>query len=731
MIRNSIDESQLAIGSWFERFTGFMLLFAVAISAIIALPRFAPGIPLSVDTTSHLYRVLFLSKWLSRGVYPFWSSDWYGGSPTLLLYPPLCYFFSVAISMLGIDPLLSYKIVDAAFYCAAPLTLYLLAKEFGFSRGESAFAAVLYSVVPEVIENYLFYDRFPTVIAIPIFCAFVVMFHRTIVGSRRWADFFMSILLMSALLLTHHLSALIAGIVSVLVIVVERRKCNLARTLPVLTVLGAGTLCVTAFWFMPFLISLRLFSGNNFYNRNVIFPFITLSYFGVNVAVYLLGIIQFALALFAMSILSRKIYGNGIRLPFFMFFISLLGGMATYETGVSLVNPLLAYLGQCIVILSFVCFLGQFLLVNPSSKTSGDNRILIIVFWFVIFMWIGLGYYSLPLLWLPYIREVWIRTMDVYRIWLYLALPMSALASMGFGKLLLKTPSKLVSLSLIFLLATPMAVGVLLKVNYAFTAPVNGVLPYTVGNAEIPKPILDYFTHDVSSGRILGINVPFWIYVIPIYANKPILDGWYPQTKLVVPLVNVNDYRIDDLETTPSMAARLAIWGHLIADADALDITWIIIGGRKLADQLMIGGRFTEQLAVRYATSQGSIDLVVYKINRVPSFVDIDSSTAEVVNVTQPNPDKIDLTFKATVSPSEALVKEAYFPTWQAVADGHKILISRENSTGYILLAIPTGVTEITLYQNSDEDIWNVVSIIAIVVCCLGLASSLARRRSM
>jgi hypothetical protein len=406
-----------------------------------------------------------------------------------------------------------------------------------------------------------------------------------------------------------------------------------------------------------------------------------------------------------------------------------LGGMATYETGFSLVKPLLTYSGQCILILSFVCFLGQFLLVDPSSKTSEDNRILIVAFWFVIFLWIGLGYYALPLLWLPYIREVWIKTMDVYRIWLYLALPMSALASMGLRKLFLKTPSRLVSLGLILLLATPMAVGVLLKVNYAFTAPVNGVLPYTAGNAEIPKSIIDYFAHDASFGRILGINVPFWIYVLPNYANKPILDGWYPQTKLVVPLVNVNDYRIDDLETTPSLSARLAIWEHLIADADALDITWIIIGGRKLADQLMIAGRFTEQLTVRYPTSQGSIDLVVYKINRVPLFIDMDSSTAEIVNATQPNPDKIDLTFKTAGSPSQALVKEAYFPTWQAVADGHKILISRENSTGYILLTIPAGVTEITLLQNSDEGTWNAVSIIAIVVCCLGLASSLARRR--
>ena len=683
---------------------------------------------MSIDTTSHLYRVLFLSAWLRRGIFPFWSPDWYGGSPTLLLYPPLGYYLAIGVSMLGVDPLLSYKIVDAVFYCMAPLALYALAREFNVSRGESALASALFSVVPEVIENYLFYDRFPTVVAIPIFCVFIIMFHRALLGSHRLFNSIMSTLLMSALLLTHHLSALIAGIVALLIMVVEHRAIVISKSVPILVFMGLGTFCVSAFWFMPFIESLHLFSGNNFYNRNVIFPFITMSYFGINVVVYLLGITQFSLAVFVIHPVLREVYQSRLRFPAPYFFILLLGGMSLYEIGELSRNVLLTYPGQFLVILSFVCFLGQFLLADKTKHVSEKSKVFVIVFWFIIFLWIGLGYYALPVLWLPLIREIWIRTMDVYRIWLYLALPMTVLAALGFKRSFAKAPNKLVSLGFVILLATPMTAGVLLKVNYAATAPVNGVLPYTASNAEIPQRLLDYFKNDTSSGRILGINVPLWIYVLPVYVDKPIIDGWYPQTKLLTSIVNVNDYRIDDLETAPNLASRLNVWKGLIEQADLLDITWVIVGGRSLADQLIIAGKFTEQLSVQCPTSQGHIDLIIFKIAREPSFVLSSSSDLAIQNVSQPNPDEIIINFSGAAQSSQILVKEAYFPTWQAMYGNHTLPVERD-STGYFLLSIPAGTTRLVLYQNPNEEVWNTVSTVAIILCCIGLTASLVTRR--
>ena len=162
-----------------------------------------------------------------------------------------------------------------------------------------------------------------------------------------------------------------------------------------------------------------------------------------------------------------------------------------------------------------------------------------------------------------------------------------------------------------------------MKINYDLNNTVNGVLPYSTANAEIPPEIINYFRNDASQGRILGINVPFWIYVLPSYVNKTIIDGWYPQTKLVTPLVNVNDYRLDDLETEPSQAARFSDWRKLISQAQLFDVTWIMIGDNgTLAGELMQNTNFTEQLVVPY----GNVNLVVYKSITIPSFIETNSS---------------------------------------------------------------------------------------------------------
>ena len=102
-----------------------------------------------------------------------------------------------------------------------------------------------------------------------------------------------------------------------------------------------------------------------------------------------------------------------------------------------------------------------------------------ILLWFIVFLWIGLGYYALPLLWVPVIGSIWTRTMDVYRIWLYLAIPLSLLAALGF----LRCAAKLLywkRVTVVFLIAlvvAPVGAGVVLKMNYAFSHTVNAVLP--------------------------------------------------------------------------------------------------------------------------------------------------------------------------------------------------------------------------------------------------------------
>lgn len=687
---------------------------------------------MSIDTTSHLYRVIFLQEWFKKGIFPFWSPDWYGGSPAVLIYPPLGYYLAIGLAMTGVDPVLSYKIVDAGFYCIAPIMVYLLGKELGISRGESALAALLFSIVPEVIENYFFFDRFPTVISIPIFCAFVIMFHRTLEKPTQHLSLLGSIFAMSALLITHHLSALIAGIVALLMVILASARHGFAKPIGTLIVAGFGTLGVTAFWLVPFIKYVSLFSANEFYNRNVVFPFLRFTYFGFDVVTYLLGIAQFILAAVAVQSIAGRLFAREMRVSTLVFFPVLLIGMGLFQAGevaqYTALGEVLKYTGELVVVSSFVAFLAQFIVYRELRRVfSKQDGTLLAIVWFIAFLWLGLGYYALPVLQLPYLSDIWIRTMDVYRIWLYLALPMSVLAARGLlrsATRLYKRKPILVVL-LLALATTPITVGVALKVDYGLNHPVNPELPYTAANAEIPSKLIDYFRKDPSSGRILGIEVPLWIYVLPNYVNKPILDGWYPQSKLVTPLVHVNDYRIDDLETTND-TTRLAIWSSLITNAQQLDLTWVIFGNRSSADSLYTALRdanFTQEATIPYHPS----DLLIFKASDPPTFVEAPKGI--LVDASQPNPDKIELTLNPVTQHTTIVVKEAYFPTWAALADGRSISIGREPTTGYIQLTVPTGTRQITLYQTPQPITWNMISIASLALCLAGTMLTLRKRR--
>ena len=687
---------------------------------------------MSIDTTSHLYRVLFLHQWLDQGVFPFWSPDWYAGSPSILLYPPLGYYLAIGVSATGVDPVLSYKLVDALFYWLAPLTVFFLGRELGFSKGESALGSLFFSVVPAVIENYLFFDRYPTVISIPFFCAFIIMFHRALSGQRIFIGMLGSIFTMSGLLLTHHLSALIAGVVAILMVALTAGKAGLTKPLTTLLIVAIGTLGLTSFWLVPFLGSFRLFSANGFYNRNVTFPFLRFLYFGFDVTSYLLGIAQFVLAAVATQSILSRVMTRRIPVHATAFFPILVLGMVLFQAGELLPGTysVLTVVGRAVVIASFTLFLGQFLVLPAARQViSKQNGVFLTVVWFVIFLWIGLGYYSLPVLWLPYISEFWIKTMDVYRVWLYLALPMSLMAAVGFLRCATRIWRKkpVYTLVLLALIITPTASGVALKANYAFNNQVNGVLPYTAANAEIPQPVINYFRNDSSQGRILGIDVPLWIYLLPNYVGKPLVDGWYPQSKLVTPLLEINDYRLDDLETHTT-DGRLETWKSLIANSTLLDVTWLMIGNVSIANDLkasITAANFTERAAIPYQSGE----LMIFKTGNVPAFVEAKGTYVQTVS--RPTPDKIIVTLSPSSNPATILVKEAYFPTWAAETDRGSLVVQRESGTGFIQVTVPPDTSQLIIYQTPQSNVWNMVSAISLAICVVfGTIVILRERRS-
>jgi hypothetical protein len=702
-----------------------VLLTAVAFGVLVSAPRLGPGLPMGVDSSSHLSKVMLVTDSIVRyGKIPSWSPDWYGGTPFLLLYAPLSYILTGVLGVLA-GPVLAYKLVDLIFYVAAPLAVYWLARDFGLDRLESASAALLFSTVPEVVENYVFFDRFPTTISIVVVCVFLISFKRLLSGSTvRWV--IVPSLLLATVVLTHHLSGLIAVFIACVYVMttIPNRQAALRHI-----GLGAGAIVgglgLASFWLVPYSVALTILPKNEFYNRNVIFPFLRLTYFGKDVTVALLGVAQFVLAVIGLQILMNKIYHTGQRLKAVYLILLLMAGMSSYEIAELKNFEILKWIGMAIVALAFVVFLTELVQrrIHKGLLRSTANYQFALL-WFVLFLWLGLGYYALPPVWFDPMKEVWMK-LDVYRFWLYLAVPMTLLAGVGLVRTarVASRRGRYLAILLIVLIGVPVFVGPAVKIWMTNTYPVNPHLPYSAANAEVPSEIVDYFRSEKSDGRILAVKCPLWIYLLPRIVGKPTIDGWYPQSKLLTRLLNAtSDYRIDDLESAKSDEDRIRVWRMLIDDKEILGIEWVMIGNLNQTQKrlLLENSGFSHVLTVSYEDS----DIAVYKSTEEVSLVEVSPPGAFQVVMTRLSPDHIRLTLAQDCGcrgeTARVQIREAYFPTWVASAEGKPVSLERDDE-GYIQFTAKSWMKTVDITQQSDPELSTLSSAVSLVtlICLL------------
>lgn len=700
----SMDETSEPVSGKVHRFPieNLILVTAIAFSLFVSLPRLGAGLPMGVDSSSHLSKVMQITDSLVRyGEIPFWSPDWYGGTPFLLLYPPLSY---IVTGLLGIvvGPVLAYKLVDLVFYVAAPLAVYLLAKDFGLTRLESASAALLYSTIPEVVGNYVFFDRFPTTISIVLVCLFLISLKHAL-HSKSVRLVIVPSLLLALIVLTHHLSGLIVVLIACIYVIATLPDLpHRIRHLAIGFGTIAGGLGLSAFWLIPYVAALGILPPNPFFNRNVTFPFLRLTYFGVDVTTPLLGIAQFIFAVLGFQILIGKMYRAKPRLqPIYLMF-ALLGGMASYQFGELLSSLTLTRLGTVIIVLAFVAFLGEIIqrcLGGGLVKWTGNYKF--VCLWFLFFLWAGLGYYAIPLVWFYPIKTIWM-SLDVDRFWLYLAIPIALLAGIGVTRAMrfASMRRKYWAILLIVLVAVPVFTGPVVKTWISDTQDVNPHLPYSAANADVPPQIIDYFRAEKSPGRILAIKCPLWVYLLPSLVNKPTIDGWYPQSKLLNQLTRIDDYRIDDLENAPSEDNRTLTWRALIDHSEILGISWLMIGGTNQTEKRLLveGSSFGEVLVVPYENAYISIYKSIHDVKLVAA-----SPPGQLeVTMERLSPDHIRLKLSGRGETVAIQVREAYFPTWVASADGKAIPIVKDDE-GYIKLTGEAWMTTIDITQEGNQ----------------------------
>ena len=704
----------------------FLLISAISlVNILFAAPRLMPGLPMGVDSSSHLYKVMFMVKsFAEQGYVPDWTPEWYGGMHLFRQYPPLSYYLVFLLALTGLGPVWAYKLIDFTFYLIAPFTLYHLARELDIDTYSSLIASLIFSLSPLIIENYLFYDRFPNIIALPLLCCLLICANRLFKGGSEYY-LLPSSLLLAALILVHHLSALYAILILLILAVTNVASSRgWRRSLILSFFMIIGAVGVSSFWIIPFLENIRQMTINPFFNRNVIDDaYMKLTYFARDMVIYFFGIAHFILTLTALSLISFRFKGARGRNLVLFFALLLVTSLTLFETGiVSQVRPLVTT-SQTTLLIGFVILASTILMISGKMLKEHWTGYLFCIAWFSLFFWLSLGGYAvpfsneraLPYLNLPWIQIIWM-SLDIQRFWLFLALPMSILASYPLAKLMKMVTEKRRSKSTLaaVLILVIMGLGGFVKAYYSLTQPISEYVPtyMDASNSDIPQDLITYFRSKPIYGRILNIKCPFWIYLLPYYTDKPLVDGWYPQGKLLNPLIRINDYRINDLEASNG-SLRIQTWRGLVSNSSLLGIDWVVFGddNQTLQDVILSGSDYTKVKVIPY--EEGS--LVIYESLTANRFFSLTPSQDARVDLARKAPDRIEITLSQPVSDADLTIKEAYTPSWRAEGDAGEIPV-RQDKYGLILIHVPPNITKIRLCQPRQTSLYYLVSALTILV---------------
>ena len=643
----------------------------LSIGFITSAPLFAEGLPMGVDSMSHLFKILYPYKTLrTQGVFPAWSSDWYGGTPFLHFYPPMSYLLTFFVAVLGVGPVLAYKSVNVFFYIVTPFSVYYLSRSLGFKKVPSLFSSLFFSLTPVLLENFLFYDRFSTTVSVPLLCLFLACVVKALKSGKNHL-LVASCFLMTLLILIHHLTAYYLGILLIFLLFISYLQTRNFKTIMKTLVLAVVIpLALSAFWLLPFVESTFLVE-NPFFNRSNVTDF--LSPEGFMSLIVPLGL-QFILAMLEIAhhmFLSRKELAKPINV------FKLLFPSSSIILG-SVVSMWQLELGQILLILGFTTFL-IFFSERVRTKRPQNVNFVFCVLWFISFLWLSLGFNGVLFRLLPFSRSL-----DALRFKFYLSIPQSILAgnlvyrlviNRTVGKSFIQKTRFLGNARLLLLL-------ILLISALAACFWVARDMTYT-DNTSIPSEVIAFFKVNSEQGRVLSIKSPEWIYVLPYYTNQPLIDGWYPQGKLLQPLLEINDYKINDLYSTlqeGGEAEQDRVWLNLIHNASDLGISWVMIGDDDKR-HLIMGTEFTLAAEIE--------GIFIYKAVDEVSFFEVSPSSAVgEIGFTQLSPDHLTLNVEDVREKVNIVVKVADFPGWTLRVD-NVLLEHSQTEIGFITFSLP------------------------------------------
>ncbi len=223
------------------------------------------------DTPGLLSLIWFESKYLFPN-FSGWNPYFFAGFPQGILYPPLFYYLGAILSkFFGI--ILSYKLLISVVIILIPFSIYEFSLKVFVQKTWAIVNTLLIVILIVILPGYLGfnipaaidYGLGPSFLSIPIFFAFLSCLFSKNYNVLKLSIFF------SMLILTHMLSAFVAGVIFFLYVILNNDKRQIITFVKFILI----SILLSAFWLFPFIYFSNFQATGYSMKISIYYPFIT------------------------------------------------------------------------------------------------------------------------------------------------------------------------------------------------------------------------------------------------------------------------------------------------------------------------------------------------------------------------------------------------------------------------------------------------------------------------
>ena len=267
----SLQRWRLALGemAWSDRIAWAMPLLPMWVSmfvlGIALLPEVTVAIPSLNDDAAHYSLILNASRAIDAGQNPVdhWAPDLEIGYPQFAYYQHLPHLFVVALHRVllrQVELLSLFNLTRYALLVGFPITVYWSLRQFEFSRPAAGAAAAIAPLLSAghrfgfEYDSYVWrgFGMYTQLWAMHVTFLTLALVHRTLKDGK---GTFLSVVALSALVLSHVIYAFIAGITLGLVLLAGMTRANARDRIVRVAMIGAPAVLITSYFWLPFILN--------------------------------------------------------------------------------------------------------------------------------------------------------------------------------------------------------------------------------------------------------------------------------------------------------------------------------------------------------------------------------------------------------------------------------------------------------------------------------------------